>query len=93
MTITIKKTLFVHKDRYSEEEYCVHACDMSEYGYVMLGSVNVEFEFTLPSHAEQVRREVEMLNLKKSEILAETHRKVTELQERIDSLLCIENKG
>lgn len=89
---TITREMFVHLDKYNPGEYVLHSCDMSEYGYVMVDKVMVEVSFNEPEAGEMVKREVEMLKAKQAEINGKAYAEVNALQNRIDSLLCIEHK-
>lgn len=88
----IKETMYVHKAKYRTEPV-IQLTDMSEYGYVLLGTVDIEFEFEMPSEAEQVKKEIEMLTAEKNRILAEAHMKTQNIQDQINSLLCLENNS
>ena len=85
----MKQKMFVGIPQYSTTPTLMNA-DMTEYGYTMYGEVEVQVEFEMPSEAEQKRKLVESLQKQKSNILAECHRKTSIIQDKIDSLLCIE---
>lgn len=76
----------------NEDEFQLWPTDMSEYGYVCLGEVDVEFEINPPSSADLVAKEIEGLERQKDGLLAETNRKVQAIQDKINSLLCLEYK-
>lgn len=83
--------LYIHKSPYSGG-FDVFLSDMTEYGNVLLDTVDVEIEFTVPSEREMVAREVAMLKTEQNRINGEAYAKNKALQDRIDSLLCIECK-
>lgn len=91
-TRTITKEMYVHLDKYNPGEYQLHSCDMTEYGYVLIDKVIIEVSFNEPETGELVRREVEMLKAKQAEVNGKAYAEVKALQNRIDSLLCIEHK-
>ena len=89
--------LFLHSRlRYDgEPEFRVHLCDMSgSTGFgVLVTQKAIDVEFDVPMNFNP---SVEMVNLLRKEqkaIQAEAQMQVTRLEERIQSLLCIEHKA
>ena len=79
-------------DEYAKE-YCYSVChheDMSEFGYVHIGSQDVEFD---PPPADVlIAGTVAAYRKEQEKIRAEAHSKVKRLQDSIDALLCLEHK-
>lgn len=85
---TVKIKGFVHKTRFGCG-FDFHIIDMSEYGFVCVGPA--EFEYELPADFEPVAAEVAMLKKKQDAIKSEAALALDQIDQRIQSLLCIEN--
>ena len=89
-----KVTVFLHWRKYSwddEVTYKPWPCDMSgtDSDTALIGEY--EMEFDIPDNFDPRPIQVEVLKEKRKEILAEMGKKVTEIDERINSLLALEN--
>ena len=87
-------TAFLHRSKESYEteyRYSVYNCDMSEYGYTLLAEKKVSFD--LPTESLMLNKEIEMLNRKAQKIKADAFVEVEKINEKIQSLLAIEDKG
>ena len=97
MKHTIKSTMFVHaqKSYFGEEEFNLSllACDMSEYGYIFIGEVEVSVNYDLPDNFNITQLEIDSLRKEQKRIQAEAQNNITRLEEKIQSLLCIEHKA
>ena len=96
MKHTIKQNMFVH----SEKDYAtggykldLHYGDMSKYGYVCIGEVEVSVDFDLPDNFSFTQAEIDVLRKEQKRIQAEAQNKITRIEEKIQSLLCIEHKA
>ncbi len=93
----MKKTLkvFLHRSRDSYDnkyKYSVHSWDMSDYGsYIFL--LEKEITFELPTEIEMIKKEAKTLEDKIVKIKADTFVECEQLEEKIKSLLCIEDKS
>ncbi len=89
----LKVFLHRHKESYDiEYKYSVHSCDMSDYGnYIFL--LEKEITFELPTEIEMIKKETKTLENKIIKIKADTFVKCEQLEEKIKSLLCIEDKS
>lgn len=90
---TKKMTVFVHLSNSqwgAGTEYSLFNLDMTDYGYTLVATSEIEFEE--PSRNDVVAGLVRGLRHEQQEIKAEAQSKVNRLQERIDSLLCLEYK-
>ena len=95
MKHTITQAMFVHAEkRYGEDGYklALKICDMSQYGYVFLGEVEVSANYELPDDFNFTKCEIDLLRKEQKRILAESQKKVTEIEEQIQKMLCIEHK-
>ena len=97
MKHTIKETMVVHaKKDYSSEgsfKLCLLACDMSEYGYIKIGEVEVSADYDLPESFNFTQAEIDSLRKEQKRIQAEAQNNITRIEEKIQSLLCIEHKA
>ena len=97
MKHTIKSTMFVHAEKAynGEDEFILSilACDMSKYGYVLLGAVEVSADFDLPEDFNFTQAEIDSLRKEQKCIQAEAQKNITRIEEKIQSLLCIEHKA
>lgn len=87
---------FVHWHKYewdSEPQYAIWRCDMSDNGpeYVCIGER--EFETEIPDDFDPRPSQISALRKAKQEILADAQLKVNNIEEQIQSLLCIEHKA
>ena len=85
---------FLHRSKQSYEteyKYLIYPCDMSEYGYTFLAENVVHFN--LPTESLMLNKEIEMLNKKAQKIKADAFVEVDRINEKIQSLLAIEDKG
>ena len=86
--------VFLHRDKssYSNEySYTPHSCDMSNYGYVLISQKTIIFD--LPDENEMIQKEIAVLNIKAQKIKADAFVEVEKINEKIQSLLAIEDKG
>ena len=97
MKHTIKKTMFVHAEKayFGEEEFklSLMACDMSKYGYIFIGEVEVSVNYDLPDNFNYTQAEIDSLRKEQKRIQAEAQKNITRIEEKIQSLLCIEHKA
>jgi len=84
---TLEVELMIHINPYGA--YKAFLSDMSEYGYVLLGSQVVTVG--IPDK-DPVEAEVEMLNKKEASLIKEHLAQLHAIQQRKNDLLCIENK-
>lgn len=62
--------------------------DMSEYGYIHVGEIQIDIPFDPPSQAELIKSRVAELRKEQGELQA----KMTSIEGCIQELLCIEHK-
>lgn len=86
--------VFVHREKShfgDDYSYTAQSCDMSDYGYVLLGQQTIMFE--IPSENDMVKKEIDMLNAKANKLKLDAHLAVEKIEEKIQSLLAIEDKS
>ena len=92
----IKQTAFVHaKKDYVKggHNLVLYFSDMSQYGYIFIGEVEVSVDFDLPDNFSFTQAEIDVLRKEQKHIQAEAQNKITRIEEKIQSLLCIEHKA
>lgn len=94
MKKTIVASLYRKADSFYKDGYMYSIMtgktDMSEYGHVIL--TTQELTFDMPDEGELKNMEISALKKEQSKIRAEAEEKATRIEERIQSLLCIESK-
>ena len=85
---TFEEELFIHLSKYVEG-YLVTTNDMTDNGYILLGSQTVTLN--VPTK-DPVLAEVEMLNKKEASLIKDHLAALHAIQCRKNDLLCIENK-
>ncbi len=94
MKHTEEITVYIHAQRNYKDEikFSVIGCDMSQYGYVLLETKNVTVEFNIADDFSLDAAEIKAMRAEQKRIQAEAQMLVTRLEDRIQSLLCIEHK-
>ena len=75
-----------------DDEYTIHPCDMSDYGYVTVSVMETPISMNVPDDFCPVNSRVDALKEEKSKISAEAQVKCQNLEDQIQALLCIEHK-
>lgn len=86
MKVTIKT--IVHQDLHGNG-FSVFASDMSEYGYVMVGEA--EFEYDVPDDFNPTAAKITTLEKKLDSMSAEYQRNCAAIRGQISDLQCIEH--
>ena len=94
MKHTAEITVYIHAQRdYKDEiKFSALGCDMSQYGYTLLETKQALIDFDISDDFSLDAEEIKAMRAEQKRILAESQKKVTELEERIQSLLCLEMK-
>ena len=94
MKHTEEITVYIHARKNWDEtiKFTVDVADMSQYGWIMVLEKKVEIEFDLPPEFNIDAESIKAMRSEQKRINAEAHLQVTRLEERIQSLLCIEHK-
>lgn len=84
------KELFIHwKQGYKDtDEWSLFSVDMSEYGYVLVGKQQIEFD--VPDDFNPVPIQVAMLKAEKEKAMEEFNLRVARINEQISKLTCLE---
>ena len=91
-TITEIRTVYLHLSQYSEG-YDYYMCDMSEFGNVLVASKEIEVSFDIPDDFNPTTAKIDLLKAEKQRIQAEAHLRAENIEEQIQSLLCIEDQS
>ena len=87
-------TLYLHKANhgaYQDSIFMAQSDCSATTGYPLLGTVTLEFEFDMPSEQEQTLAEIKMLEAAKNAIAKDAAERIGNMQDRLNSLLAIEN--
>ncbi len=87
-----KGTLYIHAPMHSSTQHEVANTDMSQYGYILLGTHDFEVEYPTPTK-DPIEAEIEGLEKEHDRINKEALAKMELLNQRIKDLRCIEFKG
>ncbi len=68
-------------------------CDMREYGYTLIETKQVSVGFEIADDFSFDAEEIKAMRAEQKRIQAEAQMNVTRIEERIQSLLCIEHKA
>lgn len=93
-------TLYVYSAKslvpWEADEIIVKTYDSTDGAYrcshILIDTVETEIEFTMPSEREILNRVVANLKAEKTNIEADAYIQAKAIQDKIDSLLCIEHK-
>lgn len=90
MSKQVTMTMYVHVDQYGDDPFSLFSTDMSEYGNVCLGPVEVTFT---PPTTDPVNAELASIDKAIQSVRAELQGKLNALQERRDNLLALPSRG
>jgi hypothetical protein len=90
MKHTAKMYVQGKRDYTNKMEYHLHSGDMTDYGYVTVGTIEVEFE--VPDDFNPVQAEIEMLKHAKAKVESEAMSKMRLIEDQIRNLQCLEYK-
>ena len=91
-TFTKTEPLYLHQ-QFSSGEYMIFQTDMTEYGYVLVNTQGIEITMDIPEGYDKVNSRIDQLKDEKQKIQAEAHLKAENIEEQIQSLLCIEDQS
>jgi len=86
---TFNVELFIHST-VNVKEFYVTACDMTEFGHILLGTQTVTLN--VPTK-DPVEAEIEMLDKKEASLVKEHLAQLHTIQQRKKDLLCLEVKN
>ena len=96
MKHTAEITVYIHAQRdyvTSGVRFSAVGCDMSQYGYTLLETKQVSVEFEIADDFNLDAEEIKAMRAEQKRIQADAQMKLTQIEERIQSLLCIEHKA
>lgn len=87
--------VYIHAQRAFDGEikFSAIGCDMSEYGYTLLQTQNISIGFDVPDDFNLDAEEIKSLRAEQKKIQAEAQRRLTQIEERIQSLQSLEYKA
>lgn len=83
------QTLFIQgrRDYKDEMQYILLNVDMSQFGYIQVGTLDVEFE--VPDDFNPTQAEIEVLEKEKQRLRAELSVKLMNIDDQISKLQCL----
>jgi hypothetical protein len=94
MKHVITTELYIHaeKDYQGKVSFKAFGTDMSQYGMICVCNFPQNIEFDMPEGFNYTAEEIKALQAQKKSVQAEANQKIVMIEERIQSLLCIEHK-
>ena len=93
-TITKKHTFFLGAYKLGGEYvYEVNPCDMTDFGTTTVETREFDISMDVPSGYDPVNGHIDALKEEKQKIAAKAQVEMNNLEEQIQSLLCIEDKS
>lgn len=78
------KEMFVHLDKYSENDFSLFGCDMSTCGYVLINKQMVEFD--VPENFDPVPIKMAMLQAQEAKVREEFNKRIAQIKDEISKL-------
>ncbi|MGQ6496440.1 hypothetical protein ACUNE2_02120 [Serratia sp. IR-2025] len=92
--LQIPVTLFIHANvsQYTQEKISVFTMDMSQYPeYVLLETRTIHIDVNHPEPIDIIGKQVEALKLEKARLADATYKRIAEIDDQVQQLLCIEH--
>ncbi|MGQ6017363.1 hypothetical protein ACUNG1_25725 [Serratia sp. IR-2025] len=92
--LQIPVTLFIHANvsQYTQEKISVFTMDMSQYPeYVLLETRTIHIDVNQPEPIDIIGKQVEALQLEKARLADATYKRIAEIDDQVQQLLCIEH--
>lgn len=92
--LQIPVTLFIHANvsQYTQEKISVFTMDMSQYPeYVLLETRTIRIDVNQPEPIDIIGKQVEALKLEKARLTDATYKRIAEIDDQVQQLLCIEH--
>lgn len=92
--LQIPVTLFIHANvsQYTQEKISVFTMDMSQYPeYVLLETRTIHIDVNQPELIDIIGKQVEALKLEKARLADATYKRIAEIDDQVQQLLCIEH--
>lgn len=90
--LQIPVTLFIHVTTYPNVEgFAVSTADMSSYrGYVLLETRQIHIDVNQPEPIDIIGKQAEALQLEKVRLTDAAYKRIAEIDDQVQQLLCIE---
>lgn len=92
--LQIPVTMFIHANvsQYTQEKISVFTMDMSQYPeYVLLETRTIHIDVNQPEPIDIIGKQVEALQLEKARLADATYKRIAEIDDQVQQLLCIEH--
>lgn len=92
--LQIPVTLFIHANvsQYTQDKISVFTMDMSQYPeYVLLETRTIHIDVNQPEPIDIIGKQVEALQLEKARLADATYKRIAEIDDQVQQLLCIEH--
>lgn len=92
--LQIPVTLYIHANvsQYAQDKISVFTMDMSQYPeYVLLETRQIHIDVNQPEPIDIIGKQVEALQLEKARLTDATYKRIAEIDDQVQQLLCIEH--
>ncbi|AHY06717.1 hypothetical protein [Serratia plymuthica] len=91
--LQIPVTLFIHATTFPQSEgLAVTTADMSSFrGYVLLETRQIHIDVDQPEPIDIIGKQVEALQVEKARLADATYKRIAEIDDQVQQLLCIEH--
>lgn len=91
--LQIPVTLFIHATTFPlPEGFAVTTAEMSSFhGYVLLETRTINIDVNQPEPIDIIGKQVEALKLEKARLADATYKRIAEIDDQVQQLLCIEH--
>ncbi|CAI0723965.1 MULTISPECIES: hypothetical protein [Serratia] len=91
--LQIPVTLFIHANTFPNGEgITVTTADMSSFrGYVLLETRQIHIDVNQPEPIDIIGKQVEALQVEKARLADATYKRIAEIDDQVQQLLCIEH--
>ncbi|MDQ9395344.1 MULTISPECIES: hypothetical protein [Serratia] len=91
--LQIPVTLFIHATTFPlTEGFEVATADMTSFrGYVLLETRQIHIDVNQPEPIDIIGKQVEVLQLEKARLADATYKRIAEIDDQVQQLLCIEH--
>ncbi|WP_273867532.1 hypothetical protein [Serratia odorifera] len=93
--LQIPVTLFIHATTFPMPEgFAVTTADMTSYrGYVLLEKRQIFIDVNQPEPIDIIGKQVEALQIEKARLADATYKRIAEIDDQVQQLLCIEHSS
>ncbi|MBL0907844.1 hypothetical protein G5645_07530 [Pectobacterium carotovorum] len=87
----VEVTLYIHTSKYTGKPF-IGVSDVSQYGYVLIGTHAVIVPIPQISNSELINRQIATLKNQQQKIIADAQIQAGEIEDQIQRLLCIDHQ-